>query len=284
MNQTGLVLEGGGLRGVYTAGILEFFLNNGISFPSVIGVSAGACNAASYISRQKKRNYAVTVGYAGNPEYLSVKRLFRYGELFNMDLIFDRIPNQEHIFDYDRFYTSDQLLYTGVTDCVTGETIYYEKLEVQGHINTILRASSSLPMIAPIVNYDDRAYLDGGISDPIPINQSLKIGNQKHIIVLTQEKGYQKQPAKRGMLYFSRKYRNYPGLVDVVKRRFIIYNDLLKQVERMEEEGSAMVFRPDNLHGVKRIEKDARKLDELYQHGFNHARERSEELQRFIES
>ncbi|AOM82873.1 patatin-like phospholipase family protein [Salisediminibacterium beveridgei] len=284
MNQTGLVLEGGGLRGVYTAGILEYFLKSGLSFPSVVGVSAGACNASSYISRQEKRNYAVTVGYAGHPDYISFKRFFSHGELFNMDLIFDKIPHQEHPFDYDRFYNSDQLLYTGVTDCVTGETVYYEKNEVKGDIITILRASSSLPMIAPIVRYDGRDYLDGGISDPIPINQSIKTGNQKHVIVLTQEKGYQKQQTKRGMLYFSRKYRDYPGLVDVVKRRYQIYNGLLRQVERMEEEGSAFVFRPDNLQGVKRLEKDAAKLDELYQHGMEHAKARSEELQRFINS
>lgn len=284
MKQTGLVLEGGGFRGVYTAGILEYFLEYGVEFPSVIGVSAGACNASSYISKQENRNYAVTVGYAGNPEYLSIRRLLKRGELFNMDLIFDKIPNQEHPFDYRTFNKSNQLLYTGVTDCVTGETVYYEKSEVYKDINTILRASSSLPMISPIVHYHGRSYLDGGISDPIPVNQSLKIGNQKHVIVLTQEKGYQKQPAKRGMLYFTRKYRHYPGLIDIVKRRFQIYNDLLKQVEQMEKEGNAFVFRPDNLRGVNRIEKDADKLDELYHHGFNHAKERSTELKHFLES
>ncbi|ADH99567.1 patatin-like phospholipase family protein [Salisediminibacterium selenitireducens] len=284
MRDTGLVLEGGGLRGVYTAGILEYFLKQDIQFPNVIGVSAGACNAASYISKQEKRNYAITVGYAGNPDYLSVRRLFRHGELFNMDLIFDRIPNKEYPFDYETFFKNEQQLYTGVTDCLTGETIYYNKNEVRHDLNKILRASSSLPMIAPVVYHNDRPLLDGGISDPIPVNYSISLGNRKHVVVLTQEKGYQKQPAKRGMWYFEKKYKHFPGLVDVVKRRFTIYNNLLKKVEQLEEDGQAFVFRPENLQGVGRIEKNAGKLDELYQHGYEHAKSRQKEMELFLKS
>lgn len=282
MKNIGLVLEGGGMRGVYTGGILEFFLENNIHFPYIVSVSAGACNAASYVSRQRGRNRAVTVGYAGHPDYISFKRLLRQGELFNMDLIFDQIPNIENPFDYEQFFASKQKLYIGTTDCITGETIYYEKSEVEEDLNKMLRASCSLPMISQIVEHDGRPLLDGGISDPIPINKSIEDGNEKHVVILTQCEDYVKGPVKRGKWWFKRKYKDYPGLIDIVERRAKIYNDSAKKVSELEEEGKAFVFRPDDLRGVNRTERREEKLQALYDHGYEQAKRRLDELKKWL--
>ncbi|SDN35428.1 patatin-like phospholipase family protein [Alkalicoccus daliensis] len=284
MEKAGLVLEGGGMRGVFTSGALELLLEKDIQLPYIIGVSAGACNAASYVSRQAGRNKAVTVGYAGHPDYISLKRLLRYGELFNMDLIFDRIPNNENPFNYEQFFSSSQEFYVGVTDCYTGETLYYEKSELRKDFNMILRASSSLPMVAPFVDYKGRRLLDGGISDPIPIKRSITDGNKKHVIILTQQSGYQKTPAKRGMWYFRRKYKDCPGLVKIVQERYEIYNEALLQVKKLEQEGKAFVLRPESLFDVGRTERKAWKLEKLYQHGYEMMKEREEELLAFLKS
>jgi len=282
LENTGLVLEGGGMRGVYTGGILESFMENNISFPYVVGVSAGACNAASYVSRQVGRNKAITIGYADHPEYISYKRFVRSGELFNMDLIFNQIPNVENLFDYDEFFQSKQQFYVGVTDCHTGETIYYETKVLGKHLNKILRASSSLPMVAPVIEHDGRTLLDGGLSDPIPIEHSINQGNEKHVIVLTQCEGYLKKPAKHGMWYFTRKYRNYTGLINIVKNRSILYNKTLERVARLEEQGKAFVFRPDHLHDVTRLERKKDRLEALYEHGYKQANEKYEEMMEFL--
>lgn len=282
MEKTGLVLEGGGMRGVYTGGILELLLEKNISFPYVVGVSAGACNAASYVSRQTGRNKAVTIGYADHPEYISYKRFIRSGELFNMDLIFNQIPNKENPFDYNVFFQSNQHFYIGATDCHTGETIYYEKQELGDQINKILRASSSLPIVAPVIEHAGRMLLDGGLSDPIPIEHSINYGNEKHVIVLTQCTGYLKKPAKHGMWYFTRKYREYPGLINIVKNRSLAYNKALEHVEELEKQGKAFVFRPDHLQDVTRLERKKDRLEALYEHGYHQANERYEEMVEFL--
>lgn len=284
MQNIGLVLEGGGMRGVYTGGILEYFLENNIQFPYVVAVSAGACNAASYISQQFGRNEAVTVGYAGHPEYISLKRFVKHGELFNMDLIFDTIPNVENPFNYQDFFQSNQSFYVGATDCETGETIYYEKSQLKTHLNKVLRASCSLPMVAPIVEHEGRPLLDGGISCPIPINKSIQDGNEKHVVILTQCEGYIKKPAKRGMWLFRRKYKNYPGIIRIVETRSRIYNDTVEKVLQLEQEGKAFVFRPDSLCGVNRTEQRKERLQDLYRHGYEQAEKRMTELQKFISS
>lgn len=282
MKKTGLVLEGGGMRGVFTSGALEFLLERNIQLPYIIGVSAGACNAASYVSRQAGRNKAVTVDYAGHPDYISMKRLLRYGELFNMDLIFDKIPNSENPFNYDQFFSSEQVFYVGVTDCMTGETLYYEKSELMKDFNMILRASSSLPMVAPFVDYKGKKLLDGGISDPVPIERSIHDGNNKHVIILTQQIDYKKTPAKRGMWYFRKKYKHCPGLVRVVQQRYQIYNEALSRVKKLEEEGRAFVLRPDSLFNVSRTERKRERLELLYQHGYDLMSNREKELIAFL--
>ncbi|PYZ99176.1 patatin family protein [Alteribacter lacisalsi] len=272
------------MRGMYTAGILEYFLENDWHFPYVIGVSAGACNAASYVSKQTGRNEKVTIGYCRHPDYISYKRWVTKGELFGMDLIFDRIPNKEVFFDFDTFYNSNQTFLVGTTDCETGEPVYYEKNEVGESFLNILRASSSLPFVAPVTKFKDKMLMDGGISDPIPLGRSIRDGNEKHVIVLTQQDGYLKKPLRRGRWMLRRKYRNQPGLIKAVEGRSVIYNQALSEVRKAEKEGRAFVFRPDGLMGVSRIEKREERLTSLYKHGYDHAMKRAEELEAFLSS
>ncbi|SES32456.1 patatin-like phospholipase family protein [Salisediminibacterium halotolerans] len=282
ISSVGLVLEGGAMRGVFSGGVLEYFLKENLEFPYVVGVSAGACNAASFISKQEKRNKDVTIGYSNHPDYISIKRLLKRGELFNMDLIFDRIPNVERPFDYDKFYYSPTRFHVGTTDCVTGQTVYFEKNEIVGNFNKILRASSSLPMLAPPIKHNGRYLLDGGISDPVPIQKSVEDGNDKHVIVLTQSEGYRKKAASKGMWYFERKYKDYPGLINVVQNRYRIYNDTIDYIHQLEREGRAFVFRPDDLRGVTRMERNRSRLESLYDHGYNLSQNKMTELQQFL--
>lgn len=283
MDNIGLVLEGGGMRGVYTSGILEFFLESNIHLPYVIGVSAGACVGVSYVSKQRGRNRAITIDYAGSPQYMSYRRLLLKRELFNMDFLFDEIPNMHNPFDYDTFFNSKQKFYIGTTDCHTGESIYYEKSDLKQDLNKILRASSSLPFVADIVEHEGKHLLDGGLSDPIPIRKSLSDGNAKNIIILTQPFGYVKKSLKRGKWAFKRKYGEYKGLLNIMIKRANKYNETLDFIQRLEQEGKAIVFRPENLMGVSRTEQKTEKLEALYEHGYNQAKSRKDEILHFIE-
>ncbi|SDY89535.1 Predicted phospholipase, patatin/cPLA2 family [Evansella caseinilytica] len=282
MNNVGIVLEGGGMRGVYTGGVLEYFLEKQLCFPYVAAVSAGACNGASYVAKQRGRNKAVTVDFASHPEYISYRRLIKNGELFNFDLIFEEIPNNLHLFDYESFFQSDQLFFTGTTDCETGEVIYFEKEELKADLNKILRASCSLPLVAPIVVHRGRPLLDGGVSDPIPLEKSIQDGNEKHVVILTQCPGYEKKPENQWRWLYRKKYRMYPQLLRLLETRWMIYNQSLKKVLEMEQEGRAFVFRPENLQNVGRLERKQEKLQALYNHGYAHAKERYEELLAFL--
>ncbi|PRO66879.1 patatin-like phospholipase family protein [Alkalicoccus urumqiensis] len=278
-----LILEGGGMRGVFTSGVLEYFLENDIQFPAVYGVSAGACNAASYISMQSGRNRAVTIDYTDHPEYISIRRLLRHGELFNMDLIFDRIPNEEQPFHYERFFASSTKFFIGTTDCETAEPVFYEKQEVQDDLNTILRASSSLPLAAPVVPFQGRYLLDGGLSEPIPFQRALKDGSGPLVIVMTQPEGYSKQPPGRSFWYMRRRLKQFPELVHLMETRWKLYNDAMRSVLQLEQQGRAVVIRPESSRVVSRVERNKTKLETLYAHGFEKAAEKREEIEQLTD-
>lgn len=271
MEGIGLVLEGGGMRGVYTAGVLEYFMEQDWYFPYVVGVSAGACNAVSYISKQRGRNKKVTIGYIGDHRYLSYRNLLRHKSIFGMDFIFNELPNKLVPFDYDAFYSSPQQFAIGTTDAHTGEPIYYTKHQLQQQTMPIVQASSSLPFVATPIQYEGRTLFDGGLVDPIPVQKSLSDGNRKHVIVLTKEEGYRKTPFKQKWLAKSF-YPKYDGLVDVLVNRSEIYNGTLELVRKMEEDGSALVIRPSAKVLVGRMEKNPMKLEALHELGYEDAK------------
>lgn len=281
MDGIGLVLEGGGMRGVYTSGVLEFFMEKDLHFNHIVGVSAGACNAASFISRQKGRNKAVTIDFIKDKRYFGMRNLIREGSLFGWDYIFNEIPNRLVPFDYDAFYNSSVQFLAGTTDCKTGEVVYFSKEEMTRDFD-VLRASSSLPLISPIVNINGHELLDGGLADPIPIRKSIQAGNKKHVIVLTQNKGYVKKPESLLALY-KMKYKKYPGLLHTMTTRHQMYNETLEFIEELEQEGSCFVIRPTKPLRVGRFEKDPGKLLDLHQNGYEDAREMYQRLREFIE-
>lgn len=281
--KTGLILEGGGMRGVYTGGILEKLLEEKIFVDYVIGVSAGACNAASYISRQSGRNREVTIGYVNHPEYISVKNLLVKRELFGMNLIFNEIPNNLVPFDYQGFNDATEEFVVGTTDCLTGEAIYFGKQDRPEDVLAIVRASSSLPLMSQPVEFDGRLLMDGSIADPLPIRKALSDGVTKPIIILTREKGYRKKKSRfaKVMPAF---VRQYPAIAKKMESRYIYYNETMEFIEQLEGEGSAMVIRPMNLYKIRGIERDPVKLESLYNQGYQDAADRFEELFDFLQN
>lgn len=189
---TGLVLEGGGTRGAYTSGVLDVLLEKGVEFPSVYGISAGACNAVSYISKQPRRNFEIFYRYIGDERYLSISNLRRTGSVFGFGFIFGEMSHQLLPLDYDTFYQSKVNFQAGATNIVTGQVVFFGKEDMKDPMD-VLRASASLPMMAPIVHYKGYQLLDGGVACPIPFEQSLRDGNEKNVIVLTRDITYRKR-------------------------------------------------------------------------------------------
>ncbi|MCO1603396.1 patatin-like phospholipase family protein [Desulfosporosinus nitroreducens] len=280
MENVGLVLEGGGMRGLYTCGVLEYFMENDLYFNYVIGVSAGACNAVSYISRQQRRNEKVIIGFVKDWRYMSLRNLILSKSYFGMDFIFDEIPNKHVLFDFETFYKSPGVFLVGATDCRSGQPMYLNKNDL-GEQFQALRASASLPMLSPIVSYKGYELLDGGISDSIPIKKSIKDGNTKNIIVLTRNKGYKKRPGKFNTL-LKLKYRNYPQLIETMLNRYKNYNETLDYIDHLEKEGKAVVIRPSKELEVGRLEKDPQKLHRLLQQGYEDTKRSYERIREFV--
>lgn len=280
MKNTGLVLEGGGMRGLYTCGVLEYFMEKDLYFNYIIGVSAGACNAVSYISKQKGRNKKVNIDFATNWRYMSFRNFLLERSFVGMKFIFDEIPSKHVEFDFETFSKAPCRFLVGVTDCNTGEPLYFEKEDVKDGFYA-LRASSSLPLLSPIVKFKGHDLLDGGVADSIPIKKSINDGNHKNIIILTRNKEYRKSPS-RFMALVKVKYRKYPFLIKALLERYKRYNETLDYIEQLEREGKVVVIRPSEELKVERLERDPKKLQELFENGYEDAKKAYEKIKEFI--
>ena len=282
MYQAGLVLEGGGMKGVYTAGVLDFFLDKGIEFSSIYGVSAGACHMCSYISRQKKRAFNINVDYLDTGKYCGMKSLFTTGDLFNVDTCYHLIPDYLDPYDHEAFGRYQGKAYSVVTNIETGRPEYLRIKDLKADIVKV-RASASLPLVSRKVEIDGHYYLDGGISDAIPLRKSIKDGNQRNIVVMTKEEGFVRRPSEQ-LGAFKLRYLAYPKVYELMKERHLMYNATLKYIEEQQESGGAFVIRPKHASKVGRIEKDPRKLEALYEEGYRDAEECFEEMMNYLES
>lgn len=282
MKNVGLVLEGGGMRGLYTCGVLEFFMEKDLYFNYIIGVSAGACNAVSYISKQRGRNKKVNLDFIKDWRYMSFKSLILKKSFFGMDFIFDEIPRKHVPFDFETFHKAECKFIVGTTDCKTGKPFYLNKEDLTDGFHG-LRATSSLPLISPIVNFKGKELLDGGISDSIPILKSIKDGNMKNIIILTRNKDYRKTPMKHVNL-LKIKYNKYPNLIKTMADRYKNYNETLDYIETLEREGKAIVIRPLKELKVGRLEKNKAKLLDLFEQGYEDAKNSYEKIMEFVTS
>lgn len=269
MVQAGLVLEGGGMKGVYTAGVLDFFLDKGIEFSSIYGVSAGACHMCSYLSKQRRRALDISIDYLDTRKYCSAESLLTTGDLFNVDMCYHLIPEILYPYDYDTFNKYEGKAYSVATDIGTGKPEYFRIRDMKKDIDKI-RASASLPLVSRNVKIGGRCYLDGGISDAIPLRRSILDGNSRNIVVMTKEEGYVRKPATQLGLIKMR-YLKYPEVYGLMAQRHINYNDTLRYIEEEAGKGRAFVIRPGKASQVGRIEKDVKKLEALYEEGYQDA-------------
>lgn len=283
-NHTGLVLEGGGMRGVFTCGVLDYFMDAHIEFPYIIGVSAGACNGLSYMSHQRGRARFSNVEMMKEYRYIGVRHLWTQHSILNLDLLYRQFPERILPFDYDACFANPTRFEMVMTDCRTGLPCYLEERSDPARLVLLAKASSSLPYVCPITYVDGVPMLDGGIIDSIPVVRSVSQGYWKNVVVLTRNKGYRK--TAKDMRIPSFIYKKYPKLREILSHRNAIYNRQLEMVERMEEEGRILVIRPMKPMVVGRIEKDVKKLAALYDEGYACAKAvmESEEAASFMKS
>jgi predicted patatin/cPLA2 family phospholipase len=284
IEECALVLEGGGMRGAFTAGIIDYLLQNKIYFEEVIGVSAGANNGANYCSRQRIRNKKIFTELVEDERYMGIKNLIKNGSYFGMDFLFHQLPHEILPFDYQSFRESSSLLKVAVTECSSGEVRYFapQNFAEISKIDKAFKASSSLPLVSKAVEIEDKYYLDGGIRDSIPVQKAIADGFKNLVVILTRENGYRKTPVKADFL-LDLFLRKYPNLVDYLKERHEVYNNTLDLIAEKEEAGEFFVFRPKELE-IDRFSKDPEQLEDLYDSGFKLAQEKSKELDEWLQN
>ena len=261
-----LILEGGTLRPIFSAGVMDALLDNNITFPYCIGVSAGITNGVSYISKQKGRNLEVVTKYRNDNRYLSYRNFLRCKSIFGLDFVFDEIPNNLIPFDMDTYRKYPGKVLVGVTNAHTGKTEYLNGKDLDDKA-TMLRATCAIPLLFPVIKINGKEYYDGGLCDPIPIKKAIADGNTKHLIVLTQPKGYKKELSKKNILVAKLLNKKYPNLKTPLLNRHNHYNETVKFCEQLENEGKVLILRPE--YNLDSFEKDINKLKSSYNHGYN---------------
>jgi len=262
----GLVLEGGGMRGVFTCGVLDYFMSRNIEFPYAIGVSAGACNGLSFISKQQGRAKYSNIDLLAKYKYIGLKYYIKKRNIMDFDLLFHEFPENIIPYDYQTYFSSPSRFEMVTSNCLTGQAEYLEEKSNKERVIDIVKASSSLPIMCPIAYVDDIPMLDGGICDSIPVNRAINQGYKKNIVILTRNKGYRKESKDIKIPSFI--YRKYPAMREALSNRNSLYNSQLDLIDKLEEEGSVFVIRPQKPIIVDRIEKDINKLTALYKEGY----------------
>lgn len=280
-----IVLEGGATRGVFTSGVLDFLMEKETYLSHVIGVSAGSCNGVDYVSRQigrtrdcmihKEKEYSYYYGFT---------KFVREKSILDMDMVFEKYPKEIFPFDFDTYFASETDCEIVTTNCETGKAEYMTEKEDPERLMKLCRASSSLPLVSPMVNIDGVPYLDGGLADSVPLGRAFRKGNEKIVVILTRNPGYRKKPVKKVLAkMYKRAYRSYPELVNTTLRRNAKYNWQMEQVERLEREGKIYVLRP-LIPTVSRLEKDYDMLMNFYEHGYCLMKREYDGLMRFLEN
>ncbi len=263
---TGLVLEGGGMRGVFTSGVLDALMKHEVYFPYVVAVSAGACNGLSYMSRQPRRARYSNIDMLEKYDYISLRSLLQHGSIFDPDILYERFPEEIVPFDYDTYEKNPAVFEMVTTNCRTGRAMYLSEKHDHQRLTAIAKASSSLPFVSQITEVDGIPMLDGGIVDSIPIVRSIDTGHHENVVVLTRNRGYRSRELEFKMPRFV--YKEYPRLRVALSRRVEEYNKQLELIERMEDWGEVVVIRPERPLEVGRISQDVDKLERLYEEGF----------------
>ena len=274
-----LILEGGTLRPIFSAGVMDALLDNNITFPYCIGVSAGITNGISYISQQRGRNLEVVTKYRNDKRYLGYRNFLKCKSLFGLDFVFDEIPNKLIPFDMDTYKKYPGKVLVGVTSAKTGKTEYLDGKNLDDKA-TMLRATCALPIFFPVIKLNGNEYYDGGICDPIPIKKAIEDGNDKHLIILTQPKGYKKELSKKNVLVAKLLNNKYPNLKDALLNRHDSYNETVRFCEELEKQGKALILRPE--FSLESFEKDVDKLKANYNHGYELATKRINDIKKLF--
>lgn len=276
----GLVLEGGAMRGMFTTGVLDVFMENDITFDGMLGVSAGATFGCNFKSKQIGRAIRYNKKYAHDRRYCSFYSLFTSGDLYNANFCYDELPNKLDLFDYETFDNDPMEFYVGITDAETGEPLYHKITDSRKGMDWI-RASASMPGVSRPVRIGDKTLLDGGIADSVPLEYFESIGYTRNVVVLTQPRDFVKQPVSFFPL-MKFLLRKYPKLIDAVAVRHEKYNKQREYILSREKAGAALVICPEKALGISRTEKNVDELERVYQEGRAEAMKRLEEIKAFL--
>ena len=280
--KTGLVLEGGAMRGMYTAGVLDVLMEKGIQVDGVVGVSAGAVFGCNYISRQIGRAIRYNTKYCRDPRYGDFRSLLRSGNIYEEEFCYHELPDKLDPFDWETYKNSPVEFYVVCTDVETGRAVYHRCTGEKEDLRW-MQASASMPFVSRNVEIGGRQLLDGGISDSIPVDWFRSVGYEKNLVVLTRPEGFRKKPP-RGLLFLQQMIRKYPALSLSVKTRHIRYNQTLDQLQELEKARLALVLRPSRRIRVSKLERHPEKLKALYMLGRRDTEQRLEEIRQFMVS
>lgn len=262
--KTGLILEGGGQRGIFTAGVLDIFMENGITFDGVIGVSAGSIHGCSYMSNQKGRSIRYNKKYCKDPRFMSFQSFLKTGDIVGADFCYRELPDELDLYDHDAFYKNPTEFYVTCSNVDTGKAEYILLKDMKKEIE-YLRASASLPYFSKIVEINGKKYLDGGCTDSVPVQAFRKMGFEKNVVILTRQAGYVKSPEQKALPKLF--YRKYPAFANALLNRHNDYNKTMELINQLEQDGSLFVIRPSAAPSIGRMEKDPEKIQELYDLG-----------------
>lgn len=281
MRETGIMIEGGAMRSIFAAGILDFLLEKKIEVPNVIAVSAGAYAGMIYVSGQKGRAVEAVIKPLEQEKYMGFKTFLKKGTFFDMDYLFDVVPRQQAPFDFEHFQNSSKRFILNTTNCNTGECVYYDHFDSEEAFWKICRIANSLPFISRIDTVDGVPMLDGGMADSLPIEKAIAEGWEKILVILTRKEDYRKKYRHLYMRGIKLVYRKYPNFIRTMEHRHQKYNACLEKIDQLEKEGRAMVIRPTEL-AISNNESDVKKLMDYYNHGYEQAKGREQELVSFL--
>lgn len=278
--KTGLVLEGGGMRGLFTAGVMDVMMEHGIRFDGIVGVSAGATFGCNYKSHQVGRVLRYNVRFKDDPRYMGIRSLLRTGDLVAAEFSYHTLPNELDVFDGETFNSDPTEFHVVCTDVLTGKPVYHRIEKANDEALEWIRASASMPLVSRPVPLDGRLLLDGGISDSIPLRYFQQQGFDRNIVILTQPKGFYKRRTKL-MPLFHLFMRRYPAIVRAMSRRHLMYNDELSYLEEQERKGSILLIYPQDTLPIGRTEQDEAKMRRVYAMGRQKAEEMLPEIAAF---
>ena len=283
MKKSVLVLEGGAMRSLFTSGVLDVLMDNNIDIDCTVGVSAGALVGSNYVSNQKGRAAKININYCNDNKYIGVGAIKNNKGLVGFDYLFGGEIAKYNPFDEKEFLNSKKRFVTGITNCITGKTEYYDKSPENTY--KLLQASSSMPLVSKVVEINGKPYLDGAIDCNVPIDWALEQGYERIVVVLTRNKDYRKNPVSNKMRkMYKLVYKKYPNLLKTMYDRPDKYNQTYDKIDQLEKENKIFVFRPENNVDISRLERDQDKLKALYEEGKNETQNRLRNLKEYLNS